>query len=99
MKNRNLKSIALALVVTITSLCIAACSSGSDGTPLRVDDVKSTIDIIAKNLKDIGINVSVKSYDPDNIIYTFFGNRENTKAPVCERRQSGRLYSSVGRLE
>ncbi len=68
------------------------------------DDVKSTIDIIAKNLKDIGINVSVKSYDheswldlrnsgkmqsfcatwtldhndPDNIIYTFFGSKENT---------------------
>ncbi len=68
------------------------------------DTDKNTVQIIAQNLKDIGINATVKAYDhaswldlrnsgdmnaflavwildyndPDNIIYTFFGNKENT---------------------
>jgi len=66
--------------------------------------IKDSVAVIAGNLKDIGINANVKSYDhaswldlrnsgemnsfmatwlldyndPDNIIYTFFGNKENT---------------------
>ena len=65
---------------------------------------RNAVQIIAKNLQDVGINATVKSYDdagymelrnkgdapmylalwlldfndPDNIIYTFFGSKENT---------------------
>ncbi|MCR4924337.1 MAG: ABC transporter substrate-binding protein [Lachnospiraceae bacterium] len=72
--------------------------SGSD------DSVKNVIQIIAQNLKDVGINAEIKSYDhaswlearnsgdmpsfmaawtldyndPDNVIYTFFGSKDNT---------------------
>lgn len=68
------------------------------------DVVRRSVEAIAQNLKDIGINATVKEYDhaswldlrssgdmssfqalwlldfndPDNIIYTFFGNKENT---------------------
>lgn len=68
------------------------------------DVVQRSIEAIAQNLKDIGINATVKQYDhaswldlrssgdmssfqalwlldfndPDNIIYTFFGSKENT---------------------
>jgi peptide/nickel transport system substrate-binding protein len=69
------------------------------------DAAKSTVQVIAQNLNDIGINATIKSYDhaswldlrnsgdmpcflalwmldfndPDNILYTFFGNEDNTK--------------------
>lgn len=69
------------------------------------DTAQSTIQVIAQELNDIGINASIKTYDhaswvdlrnsgdmnsflalwlldfndPDNIIYTFFGNEDNTK--------------------
>lgn len=65
---------------------------------------RNAVQIIAKNLQDVGINATVKSYDdagymelrnkgeapmylalwlldfndPDNIIYTFFGSKDNT---------------------
>ena len=68
------------------------------------DVMKNTVQIIAQNLQDVGINVSIKTYDhasfldlrnsgnvtaylalwlldfndPDNVIYTFFGDTENT---------------------
>ena len=75
-------------------------SLDSDNT----DAFKSTVQIIAQNLNDVGIKATVKSYDhaswldlrnsgnmpsflatwtldyndPDNVIYTFFGSKENT---------------------
>ena len=68
------------------------------------DAVKNTVQIIAQNLNDVGINANIKNYDhaswlelrnsgempsflamwlldyndPDNVIYTFFGNKDNT---------------------
>lgn len=75
-------------------------SLDSDST----DAVKNVVQIIAQNLKDVGINANIKNYDhaswlelrnsgkmpsfmamwtldyndPDNVIYTFFGNQDNT---------------------
>lgn len=83
----------------------------SDGFDLELsldssaaEGVQSTVEIIAQDLKDVGINANIRSYDrasyldlrnsgdmsayvamwlldfndPDNIIYTFFGSKDNT---------------------